>query len=97
MSRTEEDNHLKRRKFSIGKGLALLAAVLLIGTVLNGIKNEDARENLWLIVSKGDNVPIVFMLFIVAFYVGWAFKEAGRNDRLIEEGRRDEILKDMQR
>jgi len=71
--------------------------VLFIAVVLNGIKNESSQENLWLIVSKGDNVPIVFMLFIVAFYVGWAFREAGRNDRLIEEGRRDEILKDMQR
>ena len=55
------------------------------------------KENFWTIVSKGDNVPIVFMLFIVAFYIGWAFKEARRNDKLIDEGRRDEILKDMQR
>ncbi|HJZ86755.1 MAG TPA: hypothetical protein VKN99_16370 [Polyangia bacterium] len=88
---------MKRPRVSVGKLLALLAGVLFLATVLNGIKNEEARENLWMIVSKGDNVPIVFMLFIVAFYVGWAFREAGRNDRLIEQGRRDEILKDMQR
>jgi hypothetical protein len=88
---------LKRPKVSIGKILALLTLALFIFLVGNGVKNEEARENLWLMVSKGDNMPIVFMLFIVAFYVGWAFKEAGRNDRLIEEGRRDEILKDMQR
>ena len=88
---------MKRRSISVGKLLALLTLVLFVVIVINGIKNEDARENLWLIVSKGDNIPIVFMLFIVAFYVGWAFREAGRNDRLIEEGRRDEILKDMQR
>jgi len=89
--------YVKRPRVSVGKLLALLAGVLFLATVLNGIKNEEARENLWMIVSKGDNVPIVFMLFIVAFYVGWAFREAGRNDRLIEQGRRDEILKDMQR
>ena len=89
--------YVKRRSIPVGKLLALLTLVLFAATVLNGIKNEDARENLWLIVSKGDNIPIVFMLFIVAFYVGWAFKEAGRNDRLIEQGKRDEILKDMQR
>ena len=35
--------------------------------------------------------------FIVAFYIAWGVKEARRNDKLIEEGRRDEILKDMQR
>ena len=89
--------YVKRRRFSVGKALSVITLVLFLLVVFNGIKNEDARENLWLIVSKGDNIPIVFMLFIVAFYVGWAFKEAGRNDRLIEQGKRDEILKDMQR
>ena len=58
---------------------------------------ESWWENFKLIVTKGDNIPIVFMLFIVAFYTGWAFKEAARNDRLIREGKRDQILKDMQR
>ena len=81
----------------MGKLLVLFVVVVFAATVINGIKNEEARENLWMIVSKGDNIPIVFMLFIVAFYVGWAFREAGRNDRLIEQGKRDEILKDMQR
>ena len=89
--------YVKRRRFSVGKALSIFTLLLFLAVVFNGIKNEDARENLWLIVSKGDNIPIVFMLFIVAFYVGWAFKEAGRNDRLIEQGKRDEILKDMQR
>ena len=88
---------MKRPRFSVGKMLALMTAAIFIALVANGVKDEESRENLWLMVSKGDNMPIVFMLFIVAFYVGWAFKEAGRNDRLIEEGRRDEILKDMQR
>ena len=88
---------MKRRRVSVGKILSIITLLLFLAVVFNGIKNEDARENLWLIVSKGDNIPIVFMLFIVAFYVGWAFKEAGRNDRLIEQGKRDEILKDMQR
>jgi hypothetical protein len=89
--------YVKKRSIPVGKLLALFTLVLFAATVINGVKNEEARENLWAIVSKGDNIPIVFMLFIVAFYVGWAFKEAGRNDRLIEQGKRDEILKDMQR
>ena len=54
-------------------------------------------ENFWLIVSKPDNVPIVGMLFVVIFFIGWGLKEARRNDKLIEQGRRDEIIKDMQR
>ena len=88
---------MKKRSIPVGKLLVLFVVVVFAATVINGIKNEEARENLWMIVSKGDNIPIVFMLFIVAFYVGWAFREAGRNDRLIEQGKRDEILKDMQR
>jgi hypothetical protein len=54
-------------------------------------------DNFSAIVTKGDNVPIVAMLFIVAFFLGWALREARRNDRLIEQGKRDQILKDMQR
>ena len=88
---------MKKPKISTGKILAGFTLLLFVATVANGIKDDTSRENFWMIVSKGDNIPIVFMLFIVAFYVGWAFREAGRNDRLIEEGRRDEILKDMQR
>jgi hypothetical protein len=54
-------------------------------------------DNFYAIVSKGDNIPIVAMLFIVAFFIGWAFREARRNDKLIKAGKRDQILKDMQR
>ena len=54
-------------------------------------------ENFLAIVTKGDNIPIVAMLFIVAFFLGWGLREARRNDKLIDEGKRDEILKDMQR
>jgi len=49
------------------------------------------------IVSKGDNIPIVAMLFIVAFFIGWGFNEGRRNDKLIKAGKRDQVLKDMQR
>ncbi len=54
-------------------------------------------DNFFAIVSKGDNIPIVAMLFIVAFFSGWGFKEARRNDKLIKAGKRDQVLKDMQR
>ncbi len=54
-------------------------------------------DNFYSIASKGDNVPIIAMLIIVAFFLGWGLREARRNDRLIEQGKRDQILKDMQR
>lgn len=88
---------MAKKKFSIGKLIVAFTVFAFVMVVVNGVKDADSRENFWLIVSKGDNIPIVFMLFIMAFFVGWAFKEAGRNDNLIDAGRRDEILKDMQR
>lgn len=54
-------------------------------------------DNFLLIAAKADNLPIIGMLFIVAFFIGWGLREARRNDRLIEQGKRDQILKDMQR
>ena len=54
-------------------------------------------ENFLAIVTKGDNIPIVAMLFIVGFFLAWGFREGRRNDRLTEQGKRDQILKDMQR
>jgi uncharacterized membrane protein len=49
------------------------------------------------IVTKADNIPIVFMLVLVLFFTWVGFKQALRNDHLIEQGRQDEILKEMQR
>src|SRR2546422_11761021 len=49
------------------------------------------------ILLKPDNIPIAGMLVLVLFFTWVALKQALRNDRLIEEGREDEILKEMQR
>jgi hypothetical protein len=46
---------------------------------------------------KPDNIPIVFMMVLVMFFTWLGFKQALRNDRLAEQGREDEILKEMQR
>jgi hypothetical protein len=54
-------------------------------------------ENFLLILTKPDNVPIVGMLFVVVFFLGWGLKEGRRNDKLIEQGKRDHVIKDMQR
>ena len=49
------------------------------------------------VVTKADNIPIVGMLFLVLFFTWIGFRQALRNDRLIEQGRQDEILEEMQR
>jgi hypothetical protein len=48
------------------------------------------------ILRKPDNIPIAGMLILVLFFTWVALKQALRNDRLIEEGREDEILRHMQ-
>jgi hypothetical protein len=53
-------------------------------------------DNFWAIVSVPDNIPIVFMLVLVGYFTYLAFDEARKNDRLIREGRKDQILRRMQ-
>ena len=48
------------------------------------------------ILTKPDNIPTVFMMVLVLFFTWLGFKQALRNDRLMEQGRADEILKEMQ-
>jgi len=49
------------------------------------------------ILTKPDNVPIAGMLVLVLYFTWLSFRQALRNDRLIEQGREDEVLKEMQR
>ena len=43
-------------------------------------------ENFLKIISKPDNVAIVIMLLMVAFYTWWAFHQSFENDRRKREG-----------
>ena len=47
------------------------------------------------ILTKPDNIPIVMLLISVLICLYAAIKQAFKNDRLIEEGREDEIYEDM--
>lgn len=53
-------------------------------------------QNFWAIVSLPDNIPIVLMLGLVGYFTWLSFREARKHDRLIREGRREEVLKAMQ-
>jgi hypothetical protein len=44
-----------------------------------------------------DNIPIAGMLLLVFFFTWLGFREARKNDEMIEEGRRDDVLKEMQK
>ena len=51
-------------------------------------------HNIWLLVSKPDNIPIVALLALVIMYTWWSFKKALKNDRqgfLDEERMSDKI------
>jgi len=48
------------------------------------------------ILFKPDNIPIAGMLILVLFFTWVGLRQALRNDRLIEQGRGDDILKEMQ-
>ena len=40
-------------------------------------------QQLWSVISAPDNVPIVALLFLVPFYIWYAFRQARANDELI--------------
>jgi len=52
-------------------------------------------ENLLEIVGKGDNMPIAGLIPIITFFTWLALREAFRHDRLIAQGREEEILDEM--
>jgi hypothetical protein len=58
--------------------------------------SESALGQFLKIMFLPDNIPIVGMMFLMFFFTYLAFREARKNDQLIQEGRRDEVLKEMQ-
>ena len=49
------------------------------------------------IVTQPDNIPIMAMMILVLFFTYLAFKQARRNDQLIERGERDKIIEEMRK
>jgi hypothetical protein len=56
---------------------------------------HEAFENVLEIVGKGDNMPIAGLIPIITFFTWLALREAFRHDRLIAQGREEEILDEM--
>ncbi|HYC01356.1 MAG TPA: hypothetical protein VEC57_19645 [Candidatus Limnocylindrales bacterium] len=55
-----------------------------------------AWESFVSIISKPDNMPVAGALATVVIFTWVAMRQALRNDKLIQEGRKDEILSQMQ-
>jgi hypothetical protein len=52
-------------------------------------------EQFLFILSRPDNIPITMLLISVVICLYAALKQAFTNDRLIEEGREDEVYEEM--
>ncbi|HYG80261.1 MAG TPA: hypothetical protein VD861_07740, partial [Pyrinomonadaceae bacterium] len=76
-------------KLTTGK-IVLLALVLL--TVLYVLFVIEDWHQLWVIASAPDNVPIVAMIPLVAFFTWLGIKQARENDELIERLEKDPQL-----
>ena len=71
----------------------LLAAT---GAARSDVEPYSGLENLALILSKPDNVPILIMIVLFGFATYMALRDAFKHDRLIKEGRKRDVLKSMQ-
>lgn len=61
------------------------------------MQEESAFRQFLSIMIQPDNIPIVGMMFLVLFFTYLAFREARKNDQLIAEGKREDVLKEMQK
>ena len=59
------------------------------------MEQPSGLQNFLEIVTKPDNIPIVGMLLLVLFFTWVGLKQAFRNDKLIEEGKKDDLLNEM--
>jgi hypothetical protein len=64
---------------------------------MTGTEPESGLQHFLQILLLPDNIPIVGMLLLVWFFTWLAFREARKNDELIDQDRRDEVLKEMQK
>jgi hypothetical protein len=59
------------------------------------MEEASGLQNFLAIVTKPDNIPIVGMLILVIFFTWLGLREAFKHDKLIEEGKEDEIPNEM--
>src|SRR5436305_9275695 len=72
-----------RSRFRLSRGLILLIALAVVLVVW--AFNVSDWHQLWIISSAPDNIPIVAMIPLVAFFTWLGLRQSGENDRLIGE------------
>ena len=79
------------------KGFILLSILTVIGGVILWWRTQawSGWEYIVDIVGKGDNMPIAGLIPIITFFTYLTLDEAFRHDRLIRQGRGDEVLDEM--
>lgn len=66
------------------------------GAATSDVEPYSGWENLKLIASKPDNVPILMMIVIFGFFTYMALRDGFKHDKLIQQGRKQDVLKSMQ-
>lgn len=51
-------------------------------------KENSTMENVWAIITKPDNIPIVGLILLLVFFTWITFKQAFEHDKRIEQKRR---------
>jgi hypothetical protein len=59
------------------------------------MEEASGLHNFLEILTKPDNIPIVGMLILVIFFSWLGLRQAFKNDKLIEEGKEDQISNEM--
>jgi hypothetical protein len=59
------------------------------------MNEASGLQNFLGILTKPDNIPIVAMLILVIFFTWLGLRQAFKNDKLIEQGKEDEIPQGM--
>lgn len=79
------------------RAFILVSALTVLGTFLAWFFNQrwHGWEEIMKMVSKGDNMPIAGLMPLIVFFTYLSLAEAFRHDRLIRQGREDEILDEM--
>src|SRR5436305_12742712 len=72
-----------RSRFRLSRGLILLVALAVV--VVVWAFNVSDWHQLWTISSAPDNIPIVAMIPLVAFFTWLGLRQSRDNDQLIEQ------------
>lgn len=79
------------------KGFILSSILVCVAGFMSWYLNQTwaGWEEIYKMVSKGDNMPIAGLIPLIVFFTYLSMSEAFRHDRLIREGRENEILEEM--